>query len=70
MIVDLYKLTKITFTPVKARIHRTPHRNILTDTYTKAGLLETKNGIYRITTYRNMRNLKKRVLSHDFSPYK
>ena len=65
MISDLYKLTKIAFQPVKNRpLYREPFRLKPKE----GGLLEQKSGIRRVSTAKYLRELKKRVLSHDFRP--
>lgn len=63
MIVDLYKLTKIAFQPLKHS-----YKKPVMIMPKKAGLLEQKSGIYKISTAKYLREVKKRVLSHDFRP--
>ena len=61
--VDLGKLVKIAFTPVGYS-----EKKLFRDTFTRASLPEVKGGIHRKMTSRNLREIKRRVISHDFRP--
>ena len=65
---DFAKLVRIAYTPLRDK----PLRGLQTDcsvpAFRKPNLLEEKAGMKRITTTRRIRELRKRLFSHDFCP--